>query len=397
MLTLIAGGGIGGLSLGLALAQVGQQTKILEKSKAFYTKTGAGLQLSPNATRILQNLGLGKALKDMASYPQRLVVRDLGDARVLADMPLNPDMQNRYGAPYLCLYRPDLQDLLLDTYRSVTEDNTTVVLLDESVEHYSYHQKKLQVETKKGNAVEGDVLIGADGIWSTIRKQTLIGQEPHFYGQIAYRACLKQSILSKNNRSQNIELWLGQGTHIVTYPVRCNEMLNIVWVRPKDSSWEQGLALKQYKLCSLLNSLLEMVNQQKCWSSWPIYAGPVLQHVNRMVPLQDQPVALLGDAIHSMRPHLAQGAAMAIEDAYTLAKVLSPLSGVESPPLAMIYKALQEYAHQRWQRNARVQTRAMKYGKIYAARGFYAVARNTAIRLLGKKVLNQDWLYRHTF
>jgi len=386
---LIAGGGIGALAAALSSARAGWHVRLYEKAEVF-SEVGAGLQLGPNATRILQGWGLGQALERMAAFPDKLLVRSAPSGRELASLSLGSRCQQRYGAPYATLHRADLHSMLLDSVRLRPE---VKLHLNSPVTGYTDTPEGVQLAWADGYSVEGDALIGADGLWSQVRLQTLEDHVAQPTGHLAYRALVRQSDLPKSLRSQQVSVWLGPDMHLVSYPVRGGEWLNVVMFTqgqvPDDhQDWDHA-GLRDNVLtataghCAELTALVEAV---PAWRLWALCDRPPVASAAQMALGR---VALLGDAAHPMPPYLAQGAGMAIEDAAELGRCLA---GVVKP-VADVPLALRRYALNRWQRNARVQARAVRNGQIFHATGPLRLGRDIALKLLGHRLLDMPWLY----
>ena len=381
----IAGGGIGGLATALGLARAGQRVVLFEKATAF-TEFGAGIQLGPNVTRILQGWGLLDAMQRAAVAPDSLQVRSATTGSVLGELRLGHSMAARYGAPYLTLHRADLHGLLLHAVQQ-----TAVVLhTDCAVQSFQQMPQLVSVQTNAG-AQYVDVLVGADGCWSHTRQQLLNDGPPRRTGHLAYRALIKQTELPECLRSQNVTAWLGPNMHAVQYPVRGGEWLNVVvFVHggvPDDfQNWDHSAnaADLSIHLKGCATALQDVVKAAPAWRLWVMHDRPPMQGAHQHALGR---VALLGDAAHPMRPYLAQGAGMAIEDAAELGSVLGAASPADAPA------TLQRYAANRWQRNARVQARALRNGQIFHATGSVRWGRDVAMKLMGERLLDMPWLY----
>jgi len=384
---LIAGGGIGALAAALGSARAGWEVRLYEQSDIF-SEVGAGLQLGPNATRTLQGWGLGQSLSRLAAFPDRLSVRSAPSGRELASLALGSRCQQRYGAPYATLHRADLHAMLLEIVRVRAEVR---LHLNSPVTGYTDTPDGVQLAWADGHCVEGDALVGADGLWSAVRRQALGDGAAQPTGHLAYRALVRQSDLPLAQRSQQVSVWLGPRLHLVSYPVRAGEWLNVVMFvhgePPADVQDWNHAGLRADVLaalaghCSALRALVEAV---PAWRLWALCDRPPLVSADQMARGR---VALLGDAAHPMRPYLAQGAGMAIEDAAELGRCLASMTKVDVP------LALRRYALNRWQRNARVQARAMRNGQIFHATGPLRLARDLSLRWLGHRLLDMPWLY----
>lgn len=386
---LIAGGGIGGLAAALACARAGWETRLYEQAPAF-SEVGAGIQLGPNATRILTAWGLGEALDAVAAFPQRVAVRSATDGAELAAMRLGASFSKRYGAPYATFHRADLQHLLLDAVR----DAGVHLRLSAHVTAAQDTGEAVRLRVGAEHEVEGDALVGADGLWSAVRGQVCADGPPTGTGHLAYRSLIPQRDLPPALRSQDITVWLGPRMHLVAYPVSAGERLNVVAIAQGTTAasardWDQAAVTAELHaaagpLCAPLQDLVLAVPR---WRLWALYDRPPMRGADEMARGR---IALLGDAAHPMRPYLAQGAAMAIEDAAALGWALSMAvdAGVQVP------LALRRYALARWQRCARVQARARRNGRIFHATGLVQWVRDLALRLLGARLVDQPWLYR---
>ena len=381
----IAGGGIGGLAAALALARSGQHVELFEKTTAF-SDVGAGIQLGPNATRLLQAWGLASELRACGYSPERLQVKDAASSRVLGEMTLGNAMSASYGAPYVTLHRADLHGMLLQAVQQ------TAAVLQTDIAVQSFQQTPQTVSLQTSHGVQNtDVLVGADGLWSSTRQQLLNDGSPRPTGHLAYRALIKQADLPQQLRSQNVTAWLGANMHTVQYPVRGGEWLNVVvFIHgevPDDfHNWDHSANAADLRdalqgSCAALQDLLHAAPD---WRLWALFDRPPMQGAHQHAQGR---VALLGDAAHPMRPYLAQGAGMAIEDAAELGLALNGATPQIVPT------ALQHYAVNRWQRNARVQARALRNGQIFHARGPVRWGRDVAMKLMGERLLDMPWLY----
>ena len=386
---LIAGGGIGGLAAALACARQGLPVQLLERA-AQLSEVGAGIQIGPNVTRILQAWGLGNALAQAAAFPQRLQARDARTGQVLGSLRLGERAQALYGAPYATIHRADLQGLLHEAVQRAG----VAMHLGHAVTGWQESVDGLEVHTPAGQSWQADALIGADGVWSTVR-QKLLGDAPaRFTGHLAYRALVAQADLPAHLRSLEVTVWMGPRLHVVHYPVRGGEWLNLVAIvhgdKPEQADvWDaaghaQALMQAMGAVSGAVGQdLHERLASVPAWRQWALHDRAPVSSAREMAQGR---VALLGDAAHPMRPYLAQGAGMAIEDAQVLAQCLAQGAGRTAD-------RLQAYAEQRWARNARVQARAIRNGRIFHAQGLVAVGRNLSMRLMGERVMDLPWLY----
>ena len=384
---LLAGGGIGGLATALACGHLGAGTQLFEKKRAL-AEVGAGVQLGPNAVRLLEGWGLGAALDAVACFPQRLEVRSAHSGALLGTLPLGARALQRYGARYATIARIDLHTLL---HRAVLAQGLTEIHLGRAAQRVSQDASAVELITDDERKRRANVLIAADGVWSHVRDFLRQGVQPVFSGHLAYRAMAKQADLPQALRSDCITVWLGSAMHAVQYPVHSGEWLNLVVIvqgqlPDEPQAWEQAalrsdLAERLSAACGGLQDLVGAIAQ---WRLWPLNGLP---HLRGPQDMAFGRIALLGDAAHPMLPYLAQGAGMAIEDAAALA------AGLSTPELGDV-AALERYAQTRWRRNARVQARAQRNGEIFHATGVQRWGRDAAMQLLGQRLLDVPWLYR---
>jgi salicylate hydroxylase len=382
---LIAGGGIGGLSAAIALARAGFDSTILERS-SFAEESGAGIQLGPNATRLLAKLGVLEAIERESFKPQAIWLFDGVTGRRLASVPLGEQAESRYGAPYLTLHRADLHTGL----RSVAQALRPVTLTP-SFDVAGIEERDGSVAAAKidGTMLEGSSLIGADGLWSTVRTSIAPDARLRFSGATAFRALLPRGHLLGPFSAPVVGLWLGPGAHLVHYPVRGGKSLNVVAVTEGGHAaqgWNQAadraaLLSGFTRWCKESKSLLEQVD---AWRSWSLFSFAPLPHWSRGA------ITLLGDAAHPVLPYLAQGAALAIEDADALAASLA----VQRNDVAAAFRA---YETARRPRATRLQQTSRRFGWLYHLRGPARIIRNFALARRKETALGRfDWLYGET-
>ena len=384
---LVVGGGIGGLATALACGARGVPVQLIEK-KPVFSEVGAGIQLSPNVVRLLEGWGLRSALDAVASFPPLLQVRSALSGAVLGQLALGARAVQRYGARYATIARADLHALLLD---AVQAQGSAQLLLNNAMQLVSQDANAVQVTTSDGHQRRANVLIAADGLWSDVRAFVRTDAQPRFSGHLAYRAMVAQTSLPQALRSEVITAWLGPRFHAVQYPVHGGQWLNVVVIVHGDAPddmhhWDHAANAQDLRahLNGAASGLQDLLAAIASWRLWPLNALP---HLRSAQELAFGRIALMGDAAHPMLPYLAQGAGMAIEDAATLADVLS------APALGDV-AALERYAHTRWRRNARVQARARRNGEIFHATGAQRWGRDAAMRALGQRLLDVPWLYK---
>jgi salicylate hydroxylase len=389
---LIAGAGIGGLTAALALARLGIRITLFDQMEKL-EEAGAGIQLTPNATRILVALGLAERLKATIVQPSGIRLRSGPSGREIATMRLDTAALHRYGAPYWVIHRADLQKALIE---AIAEQPQVTLTLGATVTDFTIAPIGVHATVQRGGEgraeaedYSGAALIGADGLWSRLR--ALLGDRaaPRFAGRAAFRALIPAGQLSPHDREPIINMWIGPDGHLVHYPVRAGAAVNIVAVwgdRRQSPAWSAGAGrdevLERFPAAAWAPAARELLATPERWQKWALY--------DRKRSTRGRgPVTLLGDAAHPMLPFLAQGAAMAIEDASILARELA-----RSP--ADRIAALRDYEAARRVRTARMQRASRRNNFHFHLRGPAAFVRDAALRALGgERLLAQyDWIYQ---
>jgi salicylate hydroxylase len=384
---LIAGGGIGGLAAALAFARAGIPVRVLERASEF-REIGAGIQLGPNAFKMFDRLGVADAVLATAVRPEALVMRDALSGEEVIRIPLGGPFVARFGRPYAVTYRADLHETLLDACRAeplasletgchvedFAEDGPTTVV----------------VRLADGREMRGRALIGADGLWSKIRGKIVGDGPPRVSGHIAFRAVLPVGEVPADLLSDSVVLWAGPRTHLVHYKLRRSELYNLVAVFHSDryvEGWDAvGDPSELWRhFAGQRPEVLRLLERIETWRMWVLCDREPVRTWTR------GRVALLGDAAHPMLQYLAQGAAMAVEDAVRLAYEVIAAGGADGD----VAKAFAAYETARYLRTARVQLTARFYGDIYHAAGVTREVRNM---LLGERDPNGGyegvaWLY----
>ncbi len=391
----IAGGGIGGLAAALACAQAGHAVTLCERAPEV-AEVGAGVQLGPNVVKVLYGWGLQAALHQVAARPAQIRVRSATSASTLGCLPLAGAFEARYGAPYLTIHRADLHGVLL---RAVRDSAGVALHFDSRFLDFTQDEAGVSSHFSNDLHTHSDVLLGADGGWSAVRQALLNDGTPQPTGHLAYRAMVAQADLPARLRSDQVTAWLGPRLHVVQYPVRGGDWLNVVAIvhgqaQGDMSCWDHSANAQDLQRCMALacQPLQDLVAAIGYWRLWPLSIRPPMQGAHQHAKGR---VALLGDAAHPMVPYLAQGAGMAIEDAAALAWALTP-AGQASGRAEPVAAQLQRYAQARWARNAHVQARAIQNGRIFHATGPLRWGRDLAMRLGGEGLLDMPWLYAGT-
>jgi salicylate hydroxylase len=387
----VAGAGIGGLTASLTMAARGFRVVVLEKAERL-EEAGAGLQLSPNASRVLMGLGLKERLY-RAVTPEAISIMSARTGGEIARLPLGEAASTRAGAPYWVVHRADLQTALAGAVR----DHPDIDLrLGWQFEDVAAHAKGLTVVQRSGSARHQEValaLIGADGIWSAVRHHLFPEMQPQFSGLIAWRGTLDAKQLPREFTAPRVQLWMGPGAHLVAYPISSARQINVVavvpgtWNRPGWNAPGEGQELKSIFDASRWPGPARMlIGAVDVWQRWALFTMP------EDVEWTSGSIALLGDAAHAMLPFAAQGGGMAIEDAAVLAKVLSE-GALETA--AQVGASLRRYEKLRRSRVIRVQRAARSAGRTYHLAGTLALARDLTIRALGpnRMMARQSWIY----
>jgi salicylate hydroxylase len=386
----IAGAGIGGLAAAIALSRAGFNVTVYERTNEL-GEYGAGLQLTPNATRILYELGVLDRVRPFASTPCGILALRGSDDAKLMRLPLD-DAEGRWGAPYLVIHRADLQRALVEA--SLRQAGVELSL-GATIVDFARCGDRISVGLRRGSTVasdDADLLIGADGLRSQVRDRLGLGAPDRaaFSGQVAYRAIVSADDDNAQRMGSDIVLRLGPEAHLVQYPLRAGSIINLV--ATISSPWRAGGADREWD-GPADRSILErafarwsrqtrmLIDAPTQWRAWPLYSRPPI------ASFSFGRVALVGDAAHPMVPFLAQGVAQAIEDAGALGRILAQVGDVPA--------ALAIYSRDRVARANRVQREAVNQGRIYHLSGPLAFARDVAMRMLGPRRLREryDWLY----
>jgi 3-hydroxybenzoate 6-monooxygenase len=361
---VIAGGGIGGLAAALGLARKGFRALVLEQAAQF-GEIGAGIQLAPNAWHAIDALGVGELVKREAVFIERVLMMDGMNGETVIDIPVDEKFRKRFGNPYAVTHRADIHGSLLDGCR---EQTSIELRANMRVSAFNIESNGVRVETANGESIEGAALVAADGGRSVIRESIVCDGEPPESGHMCYRAVLRADEMPQELRWPAATLWAGHNTHIVHYPLRGWKLFNLVATvvretagtgHNEEASPEEVLPLFAHN-CDKPMSLMRV---PKVFRRWMLRFREPVDNWTR------GPVTLLGDAAHLMLQYLAQGAAMALEDAVCLAACADAADGD-------FQRAFLDYQQQRLVRASRVQISAKMLGLVFHAAGVERLVRN---------------------
>ncbi|MBO8163493.1 MAG: FAD-dependent monooxygenase [Brevibacillus sp.] len=383
---LIVGGGIGGLAAALGVAETGRSVHVLEQAKEF-GEIGAGIQLAPNATAVLDKFGVLEAIREYAVFPKRLVLMDAFSGKELSALDLGGSFRERYGYPYLVLHRSDLHKVLLDACRA---NGRITLLTDQMVEHVENLGEKARVVCHDGTTYLTEAVIGADGLWSKTRR-LFSDDKPVCSQYVAYRGTIPMSEITPHADLDDVIMWIGPHLHLVQYPVRRKELYNQVVVfksfRYKEDSddWGTPDELDEHfgACCPPVRNAVTYIQRQR---RWPMYDREPIDNWT------SGRITLLGDAAHPMLQYLAQGGCQALEDAACLTEMLR-LHDTD------VEKAFLAYQQERIPRTATVQRSARVWGDIIHADDPIAILlRNTIMEQRSPEDISHvDWLYSRRY
>lgn len=377
----IVGAGIAGLTTALALARSGCEVGIVDQAPAL-SEVGAGLQMSPNASRILIALGLGSALDKAISRPARINLVSGNSLRRIAHVPCGAFATERWGAPYGVLHRADLQAMLLEAVKANPHCHLQLGQRITTPELLALRNPAADLPTP--------LVIGADGVWSQTRQLVAGAAQPRFSGQVAWRFRVDAERARTLLDPANVSVFLAPRTHLVAYPLEGGKSINMVAIaQGKDpgETWaaDENPAARSDLLTAFRDwdpKVRDILEDTPHMSWWPLFEMPDGRWFD------DNRTILIGDAAHAMTPFAAQGAAMAIEDGYELAQALTADDGDQRT-------ALQRYESNRRARISKARKRAAFNQFAYHARGPVRLGRNIVLAMRRPESLaaDLDWLY----
>ena len=376
---VIVGAGIGGLAAAASLLQVGHRVRVYEQAPQL-GEVGAGIQMSANAVKVLDHLGLRARFEPAAVRPKAFEFRRFDSGELLHRLPLGEQHEQRHGAPYFQIHRSDLHRALRDATQELGGEitlNAEAVRIKES--------DTVAVHFENGAIAHAELVVGADGIKSVVRGHILGADRPRFTGQVAWRCTVPTARIPPDLRTDIVStVWCGPKNHAVTYYLRGGDLLNFVGCveRPaEDESWTAKRPWAELDADYLgwhpmVRAVIDQVDRDECFR-WALNAR------TPSTTWGTARVTLLGDAVHATLPYMAQGAAMAIEDAAILARALDlPLS---------LQERLEVYARHRAPRTARVIEESSEMGELYHIDDAARMRQAFQDRNIAKS--RNEWLY----
>lgn len=384
---VVVGGGIGGLVTALSLARFGIGTHVVEQTEQF-GEIGAGLQLAPNASRILNWLGVLERVMQDAFFPKRLMLMDAMNGQQLAALPVGASFVKRYGFPYFVTHRADLHSALFEACK---KDPLIKLSAGRQVSEIKDRDEYVELSFSDGSQSHSPAVIGADGINSTIRRHLMDDGEPTATGYVAYRGTVPVDAVTQAlgvDELTDMVIWIGPGLHLVQYPVRRGELCNQVAVF-HSADFEAGIENWGSP---------EELDARFAGTFAHVKSGAKLMNRERRWPMFDRPpkagwsqgnITLVGDAAHPMFQYLAQGACQAMEDATVLARSIAKAPDIKT--------AFASYEAERYPRASMVQTRARLFGEFLHVGGTMAGMRNYLLRKRSDEDYEDvDWLYAYS-
>ncbi len=378
---LIVGAGIGGLTAAIRLVQRGHRVRVLEQAKVL-GEVGAGIQMSANAVKVLQAVGVEPALEATGVKPRAFEFRRFNSGELLHRIPLGEAHREKHGASYYQMHRRDLHDALVQALRALAPD---AVSLDATVRRVHEDTEAAEVELVNGERLRGDLVVGADGVKSVVRQHVLGADKPVFTGQVVWRVLVPVERIPQALRTDVVStIWCGPHNHGVMYYLRGGMLINFVGcvARPwEEESWTSSRPWSELDQDyagwhPMVRAVVDAADRDQCYR-WAL---------NSRVPAMvwsTRRVTMLGDAVHSTLPYMAQGAAMAIEDAGVLARALE----LDLP----LEQQLRVYEQHRAPRTRRVVEESTEMGQLYQIDNADAMRQAFHDRNIARS--RNEWLY----
>lgn len=379
---LVAGAGLGGLAVALALVRQGFAVRVFEQASEI-GEIGAGIQLGPNAFSAFDALGVGEKARQVAVYTDHMVMHDAVDEAQVGLIPTGEAFRQRFGNPYAVIHRADVHRCLLEGAQAT---GRVQVQTSTRVERIEQNAGTVTVYDQQGKVYCGQALIGADGVKSSVRQQ-FVGDEARVTGHVVYRAVVDKADFPVDLQWNAASIWVGPNCHLVHYPLRGGEQYNVVVTFHSREPEEWGVRdgskaeVESYfqDICPRARQLIEL---PKSWRRWATAdRDPIAQWAFGRV-------TLLGDAAHPTTQYLAQGACMAMEDAVTLGEALRVHGNDWAQALAL-------YQRSRVARTARIVLSSREMGRLYHAKGVERLVRNDLWRGRSPERFYDavEWLY----
>ncbi|NRA29527.1 MAG: FAD-dependent monooxygenase, partial [Parvularculaceae bacterium] len=361
----------------------GHEVSVYEQAPEL-AEIGAGIQLSATGSRVLRHIGIGDKIESFGVRPGAYVFRLFHNGETLQEFPLAEQHEEKHGSPYLQVHRADVHNALIARFEELAPGATH---LNHTLTSYEEHDDGVVARFANGAEVEGDILIGADGIKSVVRKQLLGDTPAHFTGQSAWRVLVPTDRLPANFMDEVMSVWVGPGRHAVIYYVRGGELINFVgcvdspewtddsWLAKAD--WSEMMADFEGWNDEVMQ-ILNAADKDSCFR-WALYNRPPSNNWS------SDRVTLLGDSCHATLPYLAQGAVMAIEDGAVLSRALAQVEDVPG--------ALQLYQRNRIDRTARIVNESSDNARLFHLPSEEALREAFAARQMGKE--RDSWLYNY--
>lgn len=389
MKAIIVGSGIGGLTAALCFNHFGWDVEVLERAPGL-EEVGAGIQISPNAMKVFEALGLGETLANRGFRPEAIELRMGISGTRLIRTTLGDVAEERWGSPYIHIHRADLVSALQAALEQRVPGS---IRFGCDVTGYKQEADSAMATLAHGEHVKGHIVVGSDGIHSVIRAQMLGPDKPRFTGNVAWRSVVPVSSLGSDAPEPVAGAWMGRGKHAVTYLLRGGDLANLVAVVERNDWTKEGWAEAGSREDALRDfsgwhpTITRIIEESDALFRWALFDRPPLHKWT------DGRVAIMGDAAHPMLPFMAQGAAMAIEDAWALAALATQTSNPAS--------ALPAYQALRLKRASDVQAGSRANAKTFHQRSAFGRLKNygpmwLAGRLApGIGLARQDWVYRY--